>query len=112
MRLTTFLLVLLMAANSFAEGESEVIAAGKASYSVTCIACHGADGTGAIPGVPNLAGKDSPLSKSDEELAKNITEGFQSPGSMMAMPANGGNSALTDDDVKALVAFLRDAFGS
>jgi mono/diheme cytochrome c family protein len=84
---------------------------GQATYAQTCIACHGADGKGAIPGVPDFTAKAGPLSKSDGELVKNISEGFQSPGSFMAMPAKGGNSALTEDDVRAVLAYLRSEFG-
>ena len=84
---------------------------GKALYAQTCVVCHGPDGQGAIPGVVNLTSRDGPLSKTDEVLIDSIANGFESEGSMMAMPANGGNPELTDDDVKALVAFLRDRFG-
>ncbi|MFH1820201.1 MAG: cytochrome c, partial [Pseudomonadota bacterium] len=29
---------------------------GQAVYNGTCIACHGSDGTGSLPGVPDLTG--------------------------------------------------------
>jgi len=86
-------------------------AAGKAVFSQTCVACHGADGTGTIPGVKDFSAKDSPLSKSDEELVNNITNGFQSPGSFMAMPPKGGNPALTEADIKAVLVYIRATFG-
>jgi mono/diheme cytochrome c family protein len=86
-------------------------AAGKAVYSQTCIACHGANGKGTIPGVTDFTAKDSPMRKSDAELVKNISEGFQSKGSFMAMPARGGNPALTEADVRAVLAYLRAEFG-
>jgi mono/diheme cytochrome c family protein len=87
-------------------------AVGKAVYAQTCIACHGANGQGTIPGVTDFTGKDSPLSKSEAELVKNISEGFQSKGSFMAMPAKGGNPALTEADVRAVLAYLRAEFGT
>lgn len=83
---------------------------GEAVYSQTCIACHGADGKGTFPGIRDLTDVDGPFTKSDEELINNILNGFQSPGSMMAMPPKGGNSNLTEDDIKAVVAFLRRKF--
>jgi mono/diheme cytochrome c family protein len=86
-------------------------AAGEGIYAQTCIACHGADGKGPIPGVADFTAKDSPLSKTDEELVKNISEGFQSPGSFMAMPAKGGNPSLTEEDIRAVVKYLRSEFG-
>jgi len=114
MRTAMLIVVALVTTTVFADGDTSArtIAAGKAAYSTTCVACHGADGTGAIPGVVDLTTANGPLSKSDEELIKNITDGFQSPGSMMAMPAKGGNPELSDEDIAALVAYLRDAFGS
>lgn len=86
-------------------------AVGKGIYAQTCIACHGIDGKGPIPGVADFTAKDSPLSKADEELIKNISEGFQSPGSFMAMPAKGGNPALTEEDIRSVLMYLREEFG-
>ena len=84
---------------------------GQSIYSQTCIVCHGADGKGAIPGVTDFTAKDSPLSKSDAELLKNVSEGFQSPGSFMAMPPKGGNPTLTEAGVRAVLNYLRAEFG-
>lgn len=87
-------------------------ATGKAVFSQTCIACHGADGKGAIPGVADLTDKDGSLGKTDSELIRNISDGFQSPGSFMAMPPKGGNPGLTEDDIRAVLTYLRETFGS
>lgn len=84
---------------------------GKDIYSQTCVACHGANGTGAIPGVPDFTKAGSPLSKSDEDLLHNITTGFQTPGSAMAMPAKGGNPDLNSADIRAVLGYLRESFG-
>lgn len=88
----------------------DLVAAGKDVYSQTCIACHGADGKGAIPGVRNLTEADGALAKSDDELIENISNGLQTPGSFMAMPPKGGNPALTDEDIRAVLAYLRAEF--
>lgn len=113
MRFVTLLLVLIAPALAFAE-DSPVAAdaaAGQAVYAQTCIACHGADGKGAIPGVKDFTAMDGPLSKSDTELVTNVSQGFQSPGSFMAMPPKGGNPTLTEIDVRAVLAYLRAEFG-
>ena len=78
-------------------------------YRQTCQACHGANGEGVLPGVPDYQER---LSKSDATLLDHITNGFQSPGSPMAMPAKGGNSALTGADIKAVLAYIRKSFSN
>ncbi len=84
---------------------------GKKVYDSTCVACHGKDGQGTLPGVPSLRKKGGALSKSDDELVRNVIQGYKSPGSTLAMPPKGGNSALTEADVRAVLKYLRDAFG-
>ena len=84
---------------------------GVAVYETTCVACHGENGKGTIPGAPNFNKKKSPLTKSDGELVQNILHGFQSPGSFMEMPARGGNPDLTEQDALDVVSFLREEFG-
>lgn len=84
---------------------------GKEIYNQTCIACHGADGTGGLPGVPNFTKKNGRLSKSDEVLLKHITHGFQTPGSAMAMPPKGGNPNMNEKNVKDTLIYIRKQFG-
>jgi len=83
---------------------------GEQVYTQTCIACHGGNGGGMVPGAPNFANKRSPLSKSDEVLMKNISEGFQTPGSPMAMPAKGGNAQLNAEDIRNVLSYIRSKF--
>ena len=83
---------------------------GQAIYSQTCVACHGVDGKGTLPGVPDLTRKDGRLAKPDDELLRNITNGFQSPGSPMAMPAKGGNTSLSEIDLKNVLEYLHETF--
>ncbi len=84
---------------------------GEAVYKQVCIACHGANGKGTLPGAPDFTSRKGPLKKNDATLIKNITQGYQSPGSPMAMPAKGGKSDLTAAEIKAVLAYLRSRFG-
>lgn len=82
---------------------------GQEVYSGTCIVCHGADGKGALPGVPKLSDRLS--QSSDDVLLHRIMNGYQSQGSTMAMPPRGGNINLSDADVKRVLSHIRKQFG-
>jgi len=84
---------------------------GKQIYEQTCQACHGADGSGSLPGAPDFSSPTGPLSKPDEVLLDNILGGYQTPGSPMAMPAKGGNPNLNAADVHAVLEYLHKSFG-
>ena len=83
---------------------------GETVYKGTCLACHGSDGAGSLPGVPDLAAKTGPLSQDDAVLLKRMADGFRSPGSPMGMPPRGGNPDLTDADLKAVLKYMRKEF--
>jgi len=83
---------------------------GKQIYESNCLACHGANGKGNIPGVPDFNAKNGRLSKSDSELLSNIITGIQSPGSSMPMPPRGGNNQLSDADLNAALKYIKAAF--
>lgn len=87
-------------------------AEGEQLYNQTCVACHGKNGKGNLPGVPDFTKKDGRLTKTDEMLVNNIMNGFKSPGSSMAMPAKGGMGSLTRDQAAAIVSYLREAFAA
>ncbi len=87
-----------------------IIKAGKTVYNTTCFACHGKDGRGTIPGVPDFKSRKGPLKKSDEILQKHIEEGYQSPGSPLAMPPKGGNPKLTEKAIRSVIVFIRKSF--
>lgn len=84
---------------------------GKTIYDQTCIACHGENAKGAIPGVPDLTEVGGPLSQTEDVLLMNIINGMQSPGSAMAMPPKGGNPNLSESDVRSVIAYLYSSFG-
>ncbi len=86
-------------------------ATGKEIFEKTCIACHGADGKGAFPGTPDFTDSSGALSKSDDVLINHIINGFQSPGSPMAMPPKGGNPNLSAKDIAAVLKHIHETFG-
>lgn len=86
------------------------ITSGKQVYESNCLACHGANGKGSIPGVPDFTDRKGRLSKGDSELLSNIITGIQSPGSSMPMPPRGGNSQLTDADLNAALKYIKASF--
>ena len=79
-------------------------------YSTTCVVCHGPDGKGAIPGIPDFTKKGGALEKSDEVLLDHMINGFQSDGSPMAMPAKGGNPNFTEGDMQEVLKYIRATF--
>ncbi len=85
---------------------------GKKIYHQTCVVCHGANGKGAISGVLDLTGKNSPLLKnSDAVLLQRIEQGYQESGSPLAMPPKGGNPNLSSEDLKAVLEYMKQTFG-
>lgn len=90
--------------------ESQTATTGQEIYENNCLACHGADGTGNLPGMPDFTESQGSLSKSDTVLLDNIINGFQSPNGLMPMPAKGGNSALTDTDMSTVLDYIRNSF--
>ncbi len=85
---------------------------GQEIFNSTCISCHGGNGKGTIPGVPDFTQSGGRLAKSDAILFKHIRDGFQSPGNAMVMPSRGGNPMLSDNDLKSVLKYLHSQFGS
>lgn len=90
--------------------QADPLVRGREVYHGACVACHGADGSGALPGVPDLTGKDGPLAGLDEVLVERMIKGFQSPDSPMPMPAKGGDPSLTEADMRAVLQYMRAEF--
>lgn len=88
-----------------------VAAEGLAIYEGSCLACHAEGGVG-VEGLGRpLTNSDFVRGLSDAELATFIEVGRDSSDpantSGIAMPANGGNPALTRADIDAIIAYLR-----
>lgn len=92
------------------EIDSEIIKKGEAVYMGTCFACHGQDGKGVLPGTPNLRGKKSPLLQERDVVKSRILNGYQSKGSPMAMPPKGGNAKLSEEEIDAVIDYMKVSF--
>ena len=84
---------------------------GKQLYATVCITCHGPTGEG-IQGLgKGLQGNAFVKSRSDDEVVAMIKEGRPADHpentTRVAMPPKGGNPGLGDQDLKDIVAFLR-----
>ncbi len=106
-----FLSVLALFVTSIAsDAATPDFKAGKKVYDTTCFVCHGKDGKGALPGVPDMTGKDSRLREDDALLLKHVTDGYQSKGSAMAMPPKGGNPNLSEAELKSVIEYMKATF--
>jgi len=102
---------LLLPVAAVADDAEKTLKVGESIYSQTCIACHGANGKGALPGVSDFKAADGPLAKTDDELATSIRDGVVTPGAALSMPAKGGNPALSEEEIRAVLAYIRKTFG-
>lgn len=89
-----------VAAETVAAAPAANAEAGKSVYNKTCAMCHAAGVAGA-PKPGDKADWGARLAQGKDTLYKHAIEGFN--GSKGAMPARGGNSKLTDDEVKGAV---------
>ncbi len=81
------------------DSSTAVITPGQKTYEGTCAVCHGTDAMGA-PVVGNKADWAKVTAKGMDTVYSHAIKGFN------GMPAKGGNSNLTDDQVKATVDYM------
>ena len=79
------------------------LAKGKEVWAATCQPCHGT-GLGGAPKIGNKALWGPRIAKGMDTLTQHALNGFS--GKDGDMPPRGGNDKLTDDDIKAAVAFM------
>lgn len=99
-----------LASNTAASSATTQVAAtataiidGKKIYNGICVACHGAGVAGA-PRVGDKGAWAERIDKGATTLYANAINGVQ--GSSGVMPAKGGNPALSDDEIKAVVDYM------
>jgi len=78
---------------------------GKSIYGKTCAMCHAAGVAGA-PKPGDKADWGPRIAQGKDTLYKHAIEGFT--GAKGMMPARGGGTSLSDDEVKAAVDFMAD----
>ncbi len=89
-------------------GEPGDAAKGKATYEKVCTACHQADGSGSGGMLAaNFKTDKTRLAKPDSVLFASIKNGVQ--GKVGVMPAQAG--ALSDQEIKDVLAYVRASFG-
>ena len=99
-----------LASNTAASSATTQVAAtataiidGKKIYNGMCVTCHGAGVAGA-PRVGDKGAWAERIDKGATTLYANAINGVQ--GSSGVMPAKGGNPALSDDEIKAVVDYM------
>lgn len=89
----------------------ETVAQGEQEYLKTCSACHGQDARGIENLGRTLIGSEFVLEQTDAELLQYVKEGRAVDDPLnttgIAMPPKGGNPALTDDQISAIIAYIR-----
>jgi cytochrome c5 len=87
------------------EGGAPGSRSGKSVFEGICISCHGT-GLAGSPKFGDAASWGPRIAKGFDTLVKHALEGFN------AMPAKGGATDLTDDEIKRAVAFMGNAGGA
>jgi len=95
---------LIYIAPAYADTNGEMI------YTQNCMVCHADDGSGAMPGVADLTENRGWLTLSESQLLSRLKKGIQKPGATVTMPPKGGNPDLTNDDIKAVITYMRNTF--
>lgn len=96
--------VILPLSKLCAEEKSNI---GQDIYMDNCLICHGEDGAGAMPGIPDLTKNTSWLSQTNKTMLERLKTGVETPGSMMAMPPKGGNAELTDVELMSSIKYMK-----
>lgn len=91
--------------------DPQMVSRGETIYQGLCVACHGFNALGISGLGKTLIGSEFIDNSTDDELhtflllGRTIQDPLNTTG--VAMPAKGGNPSLTDDDLYAVVAYIR-----
>jgi len=94
------------------EYDTTTLQEGQIGYQAFCTACHAPDAKGLTGLGANLVDGDFITTRTDEDVLAFIIAGRAADHpenvSGVAMPARGGYPNLSDDDLLAIIAYLRD----
>lgn len=97
--------------DSGSDSGEEAAGDGEALYSETCASCHGPDATGLDGLGKDIAGTAFIVDSSTDEVVALVKSGrsVSDPENTTGvdMPPNGGNPALSDADIEAIVVYLQ-----
>lgn len=112
--MTLLMVVALVAAcggGGGGEGGNPTLASGEKHFMSTCATCHGRDGHGMPKLGKDLHDNGFTQGLSDDELVAFLIEGRAAWDPLneqgVDMPPRGGNPALTDENLREIVAYLR-----
>ncbi len=87
------------------------VALGKAKFEDVCAACHGKDARGIAGLGKDLTTSQFVKSQTDDQLLAFVNKGRDTsdPANTtgVAMPPKGGRPDLTDDQIRAIIAYIR-----
>jgi mono/diheme cytochrome c family protein len=97
------------------ERRQQVLEQGRGLYETHCVDCHGADGKGAPPAYPPLAGNRALTMDQSVNAIRIVLNGGFAPGTAgnprpFGMPPY--SHLLSDDEVAAVVTYLRASWGN
>jgi mono/diheme cytochrome c family protein len=99
-----------------ASGADRALQRGKVVYEQVCALCHGADGNGKPGQAPTFVGSEWVIGDSTGRLIRIPLQGLNGPIKVkgvewnLAMPAMG--AALPDEDLAAVLTYMRNAWGN
>ena len=119
--LTLFLALALAACGSSGSGSEqpvyspEMVAEGQKYFQQTCSTCHGPEGLGIENLGKNLVTSEFVHERTDAELLTYVNTGRPVDDPLnttgIPMPPKGGNQALTDEQIQAIIAYIRSIQG-
>jgi len=99
-----------------ASGPERMLARGKVVYEQVCALCHGSDGNGKPGQAPPFAGSEWVTTDTVGRLIRIPLQGLSGPiivkGQEWSLPMPAMGAALSDDDLAAVLTYMRNSWGN